>query len=387
MAKLARVLQKIFGSAGGTTNFARFGSQAAGAPVTTKDLDSIQSLSQYDDGWQAAAPGNVPPYLEDRNGLDYLIINQLKYLFQAGIPEYIATEKYYANHSIVQYSGSIYQAVKGDDVSDDNTGKTPSSQPLWWRLMQDVPIVDSWNIAEAVAYDTPGVIVERFGTHYASSGKAANSGKDPIDPQNASWWIASPGRDKLIELFNSSRPHFDGMHPSTDYSSGDYQQNILLDKFTFNAVTYNFYRVMLDGTQVTGDTTLNDTIFQQGTAKEYPWIDQYAPDNVGTRTLIDMRERSTRAMGAGGGNAPTLAEVQEDAMQGHWHEAYDTSGGGADTALDVVGSRLAITSAITLNNVRNPISDTVNGTPRTGSETRIKALVRGVDYIIVMVAQ
>lgn len=405
MAKLTRKLQDIFGDGAGTSEIGVFGSDSAGLPATSKDLDVIQSLSQFDNGWfSATANAAEPPRLEDRNGLDFLLTAQLKYLFQAGLPEWIATEKYYLDDSFVNLNGIIYQAILGDDVTNDNTNKSPDTNPLWWRIVVDTTIIDPWDVAEAVSYESAGTLVERFGVHYASSGKAANSGKDPVDPQNATWWVCSPGKDKLLEWFNSSRPIFNGMHPSTDYSHADYQQNMLLDTLKLGAETYDFYRVMLDGTVVTGNTTLENDIFDVSGAKEYLWIDEYLPDTLGTRTLIDMRERSTRSIGASGGVAPTIAEVQEDALQGFRvltvYDEQNTSLVALDATKAIRKSRNTTTDSNYNLQAPNsgtpdadiglsspPIDDGSNGVPRIDIETRAKAFVRGVDYIIVMVKQ
>jgi hypothetical protein len=75
MAKLTRVIQKIFGDTGGTSEFGIFGSNAASPPGTkSKDLTAIQSLSQYLSGWfSATANAAEPPRIEDRNAIDLLI--------------------------------------------------------------------------------------------------------------------------------------------------------------------------------------------------------------------------------------------------------------------------------------------------------------------------
>ena len=94
MAALPRILQKIFGSSGASTQFGKIGSEAAGAATTTKDLSLIQSLSQYLDGlFSITANLNEPPRGQDLNALYLLITSQLAYLMQAGIPEYEAGTK------------------------------------------------------------------------------------------------------------------------------------------------------------------------------------------------------------------------------------------------------------------------------------------------------
>ena len=384
MSKLTRVIQKIFGQDGGTGEFGQFGSNAASPPgTTTKDLTVIQALQQYLDGWfSATASAAEPPRIEDRNGLDLLWSSQLAYLFQNGLAEWQAGTKYYLDVSFVQVGGSIYQAVLGDDVTNDNTNKAPASNPLWWRLVTQLEAVPQWDVAEAVDYEDAGFIVERLGQHYAASGKASNSGKDPADPQSDTWWIPSEGWNNYKKFASKGESIPGGMHPWTDFSSGDYQQNIKLDEIVRGGVTYDVFGVILDGTQVTGDGTL-EAIFDPGGAKEYPWIDEFAPDNVGTRTLVDMRGRATAAITAGGGEFPTLAEIKEDQMQGHWHDYHSQVAGAAGGATweGFTGYAVGTTA------VKDPSTDGVNGTPRTGAKTYGALLVRGVDYIIVIIAQ
>lgn len=398
MAKLTRVIQKIFGSTGGSGEFGVFGSNAASPPGTnSKDLTVIQSLSQFLSGWfSATASAAEPPRIEDRNSLDLLWSSQLAYLFQNGLAEWEAGTKYYLDVSFVQASGSIYQAVLGDDVTNDNTNKSPASNPLWWRLVSQIEAVSQWDVAEAVVYETAGAIVERFGQHYAASGKASNLGKDPADPQSDTWWIPSEGWNNYKKFASKGESIPGGMHPWTDYSSGDYQQNIKLDEIVRGGVTYDVYGVILDGTQVTLDATL-EAIFDPGGVKEYPWIDEFAPDSVGTRTLIDMRGRFTRAMSVGGGVAPTLAEIQGDAMQRITGQVANSSGNRsvfqtADGVFDLTGASDSTSSGAVSGwfeelNFDSANSVSPNAAKTDDNETRVKALVRGVDYIIVIIAQ
>jgi hypothetical protein len=145
MAILTRVLQKIFGSTGASTQFGKIGSDNAGSPTTTKDLDLIQSLTDYYDvGMFPLTNSKVePPRIEDFNSLFYLITTQLKYLFQNGIPEWIATENYYANISYVTYNGIIYQAVTGISGSPNiNNNPLSTSAPAtticWKNILSDI---------------------------------------------------------------------------------------------------------------------------------------------------------------------------------------------------------------------------------------------------------
>ena len=133
MADLSRVLQKIFGTSGGSTEFGQIGSDAAGSPTTTKDLTTIQALSQFEGGlFDITADAAEPPRIEDLNALYFLITSQLSYLFQKGIPEWIATENYYGTKSIVQVAGAIYRSVASsinqNPTTDDGT---------YWELVSD----------------------------------------------------------------------------------------------------------------------------------------------------------------------------------------------------------------------------------------------------------
>jgi len=134
MAKLSRVLQKVFGSSGGSSEFGEIGSLAAGAAVYSKDLDTIQSLTQYLSGLFAITnSGAEPPRIQDINALYLLITSQLKYIFQAGVPEYIATEEYYIG-SICQVAGVLYTSLTGTNGSP-NTGNDVSDTDNWKKTL------------------------------------------------------------------------------------------------------------------------------------------------------------------------------------------------------------------------------------------------------------
>jgi hypothetical protein len=148
MAKLSRVLQKIFGSTGGGSEFGQIGSLAAGSPAYSKDLDTIQSLTQYLEGWFALTnSGAQPPRIQDANSLDLLITSQLKYLFQAGVPEWITTEEYYIG-SICQVAGVEYVSQTGTSGSP-NTGHDPTSDTTNWRIKSSM----SLPIGTVLAFD------------------------------------------------------------------------------------------------------------------------------------------------------------------------------------------------------------------------------------------
>lgn len=134
MAKLDRVQQKIFGETGGTDFFGQIGADQTGTETKTKNLVTIQALTQYLEGLSAITnSGSEPPRLEDFNSLFLLITTQLAYLFQEGIPDYNADTPYYVN-SLAKESGRIYRSLTGTVGPPDNpnTGNLPSTSPAQW---------------------------------------------------------------------------------------------------------------------------------------------------------------------------------------------------------------------------------------------------------------
>jgi len=189
MAKLSRIVQKIFGSSGGGSEFGQIGSLAAGSPTYTKDLDTIQSLTQYLSGLFAITnSGAQPPRIQDINALYLLVTSQLKYLFQAGIAEYIATEEYYIG-SICQVAGVVYVSQSGTNGTP-NTDNDPATDAgtNWLELLDadgllakllTVDGTGSGLDADVVRATTPGtgglalLALAALGTNWASALGAA----------------------------------------------------------------------------------------------------------------------------------------------------------------------------------------------------------------------
>lgn len=138
MAALGRFLQKIFGNAADISQFGQIGSEVAGSIVRTKNIDTIQALSEYLGGLFSLTDDSAqPPAIEDINALYYLITHQLAYLFQSGVPEWLSTESYYANKSIVLGSdGSMYRSLTGSD-STPNVNHNPVGDSTNWAIIWD----------------------------------------------------------------------------------------------------------------------------------------------------------------------------------------------------------------------------------------------------------
>jgi hypothetical protein len=126
MAKLTRVNQKIFGSSAPSTEIGKFGSLAAGSPVTTTDPVQIQALSAFLGGWSQAIVGAGSPAMEDMNALFYLYARQLAYLFERGIPEWETGTTYYSGCFVSDGAGNLYTSLV-----DNNTGNAVTNVSYW----------------------------------------------------------------------------------------------------------------------------------------------------------------------------------------------------------------------------------------------------------------
>jgi hypothetical protein len=237
-------------------------------------------------------------------------------------------------------------------------------------------------------YSTAGTLVRLEGKTYSATGVAGNLNKDPRLPENALFWFTPQDDDTLEFLAKQGDPIPGGMHTINNRAGANYQQNMKIASKAVGGSVYNFHMIHLDGSQVTGNTTL-EGLLNVGAGNENIYIDYFAPDSLGTRTLIDSGELVFAGQSSSGEN-DTLGEVLEDREQGHKHIAmtqpqsgtptYGTGGSGLDG--------LTFTSGTTGDSsLTGPqYTDGVNGTPRTGSTTRPKELTVGCSYIIVMVA-
>lgn len=125
---LPRVLQNIFGENAMQGNkIAQFGSVIAGAPLYTGDIEEIQALQYWQNGWVGATFSDKRyPTSEETTGINKVVTQQLKYLFQKGIPEWHIDEVYYKN-SYCQVNGAVFLSL-----TDDNIGHNPVGDSVNW---------------------------------------------------------------------------------------------------------------------------------------------------------------------------------------------------------------------------------------------------------------
>lgn len=132
MAKLPRTFQAQFGVNGNQSHYGQFGSRAAGSPLPTKDPATIQALTAFlQNGWlDAINAGNKAPFLEDMNGLFYLLFYQMCYQFQEGIPEWNSGTTYYVG-SIVKKPGTTEQYGSLTDGNLNNALPNQTANGNW----------------------------------------------------------------------------------------------------------------------------------------------------------------------------------------------------------------------------------------------------------------
>ena len=130
MAKITLKKQQIFAdSLGATGNIAQFGSMKAAAKAYSKDPDTIQSLAAFESGWTGAVSSG-PPSIEDLNGLFHLLTNQLSYIFQTSISEWIATSTYQIGSLVSDGIDTVYMST-----TNENINHATSLEAYWTALV------------------------------------------------------------------------------------------------------------------------------------------------------------------------------------------------------------------------------------------------------------
>lgn len=127
-SNLPRVTQKIFAENAGE-NIGQFGSALSGTANRTGDIEKIQALPAWGQGWAGAviSERDYPP-LEEMTGVQKVASQQIAYLFQKGFPEWDEGTTYFANTSFCQVNGVIYRSL-----TDNNIGHNPTTDTTNWE--------------------------------------------------------------------------------------------------------------------------------------------------------------------------------------------------------------------------------------------------------------
>ncbi len=285
------------------------------------------------------------------------------------------------------------ESYKDGGISDSDETTLASDMRDTLEEITDRRVTDSGTPANSIAEWDSGTtysaveLVTWKGFQFVAYDITGNLNKNPL--LFPDFWMIIPKPDDLLDKFFSGQAVSGGLSTIADRAHANFAQNIEYGHYRLGGNGddfYEFFRVALDGTVVTGDATLNDDIFKEGTGNEYWNLDIIAPDVLGTRTLLDMGERYIRQQSAGG-LVDTLGEVHDDAGQTITGNFPGGRSGSADGVFTITGTRLTITDGASSENDIgfNSADSTSPNTAKTDDdETRVKALVEGISYIIVM---
>ena len=132
MARLTRKNIKVF--AGSATNNGVFGSAQANNPTTTNDVEQIQTLSAWSEGWDSATmTGEKLPPLEEFQGVQYVTTYQQAYIMQEGMPEWAASVTYYKGSLTKEVTPTGFKIYSS--LTDNNTGNLLSDTANWKKVM------------------------------------------------------------------------------------------------------------------------------------------------------------------------------------------------------------------------------------------------------------
>lgn len=133
MAKLERKNFKVFAENAPLEEMGQFGSAVATTKKNTKDIEEIQELEAWQQGWGGAVISNknYPP-MEEMNGALNVMSYQTAYTLQEGIPEW--------NKDTVYYTGSIVKTLVDNKVvlyqslKNNNIGNVLDNSEYWEKL-------------------------------------------------------------------------------------------------------------------------------------------------------------------------------------------------------------------------------------------------------------
>ncbi len=148
MARLTRKNIKVF--AGNASNNGVFGSLQANNPTLSNDVEQIQSLPAWGDGWNAATETSeeLPP-LEEIQGVEYVTTYQQAYIMQEGLPEWASTVTYYKGSLVKEVTSGGFRIYSS--LADNNTNNVLSNTSKWKKVMDSA---DLYAYDSAVVHNT-----------------------------------------------------------------------------------------------------------------------------------------------------------------------------------------------------------------------------------------
>lgn len=138
MARLTRKTAKLFGetaSPTGTDNnpeIGQFGSALAGTYVGTANIETIQNLPAWQQGFiGAVTPTNQYPPLPEMTGFGKVLSYQQCYLLQQGLAEWDSGTTYYVNN-FCSLDGKVYISN-----TNNNLDNNPTNDRVNWRIFEN----------------------------------------------------------------------------------------------------------------------------------------------------------------------------------------------------------------------------------------------------------
>lgn len=265
-------------------------------------------------------------------------------------------------------------------------------------MFRDGDDVRLWTSGESVVVGD----IRKIGglQHVCYQAHVASSTNSPLSQDGSAYWFSHGDAPLLYRDFNKGECNSGGMSGMFNRAGGNYQQNIKIAQYYVNGVLQDFYAVALDGTTVTGNTTLEDDIFDVSGSGSgaYAYLDKYLPDSMGTRYMIEMGGHVVEFQ-TSGGVVDTQGEIHDDYMMRITGqiEVRPVSGGG-DVNVDSNGvftlnpdtgsltTSLGVAGSYVTDFVEFNSADSISPNPAKTNDDRTAhaALVAGAAYIIVM---
>ena len=128
MARLTRKNLKVF--ADSATNNGVFGSFQAGNPTVTSDVETIQSLSAWGNGWNDATMTSkkLPP-LQEFQAVQYVGSYQVAYILQEGVAEWDSNTTYYSGSWVKSNASGKWELY--ESTADNNTNNAVTDTTKW----------------------------------------------------------------------------------------------------------------------------------------------------------------------------------------------------------------------------------------------------------------
>lgn len=180
MTRLTRKNLKVF--AYGASNNGVFGSLQANNPTKTNDVEQIQSLPAWENGWNSATESSemLPP-LEEAQALNYVGTYQTAYILQEGVPEWLSTCEYHTGSWVKSSAGG--KNIVYESLVDSNVGNPVTDDSKWEPRPLDGGFVvgdlkeslqtanhENWFLCDgqAISRTTYSALFDLIGTTYGS---------------------------------------------------------------------------------------------------------------------------------------------------------------------------------------------------------------------------